>query len=391
MAHFAAMSAIHAESVAPEPAAAPAAIPPAPELEMRHIAPEQWDRIVAAFDDTAQEQLWAFAAARWPGLGHEPIVFYEKDRPVGGALVMVQPLPLGLASVATSKWGPMLADRKRADSLVLYRAMIEALADEYATRRGMMLSLLPRPAFDAGEAELAELRAAGFAAGPQMPFPDRYLVDLWLSDAAQRKSLGQKWRYHLNKSEKAGLVFSRAGPERFAEFDALYGEMTARKRFADHSAYATVPGLMALEDPTLRPELFLVGHDGKVVAGAVIFKAGNVAVYLYGATSDAALPLRAGYFLHWHIIAWLRDNTNARWYDLGGTDGVQGLHQFKKGMVGDKGVIAPIPPIMLCARSWRARMIGGGAFRARELADRMRRRLEKRAPAGGGQGSEAGP
>ena len=34
-----------------------------------------------------------------------------------------------------------------------------------------------------------------------------------------------------------------------------------------------------------------------------------------------------------------------RWYDLGGTDGFQGLHQFKKGMVGDAGVITPVPPV----------------------------------------------
>ena len=49
--------------------------------------------------------------------------------------------------------------------------------------------------------------------------------------------------------------------------------------------------------------------------------------------------------MHWHIIRWLRDNTRATWYDLGGTDGFQGLHQFKKGMVGDAGVITPVPPV----------------------------------------------
>ena len=41
------------------------------------------------------------------------------------------------------------------------------------------------------------------------------------------------------------------------------------------------------------------------VAGAVIFKAGDRAAYLYGATSAAALELRAGYLLHFHIIGWL--------------------------------------------------------------------------------------
>ncbi len=66
---------------------------------------------------------------------------------------------------------------------------------------------------------------------------------------------------------------------------------------------------------------------------------------MFGATNDKALPLRAGYFLHWNIIRWLRDHTMAKWYDLGGTDGFHGLHQFKKGMVGSAGVIHPVPPV----------------------------------------------
>src|SRR5262249_30253953 len=146
------------------------------------------------------------------------------------------------------------------------------------------------------------------------------------------------WRYHLNKADKAGLSFEHAAAERLGEFTALYEQMVDRKKFPDHSAYDTVPALMAMPDAALRPELFFVRHEGTIVAGAVIFKAGDRAVYLYGATSAAALELRAGYYLHWHIIRWLRDNTRADWYDLGGTDGFQGLHQFKKGMVGERGI-----------------------------------------------------
>ena len=68
---------------------------------------------------------------------------------------------------------------------------------------------------------------------------------------------------------------------------------------------------MAMQSDVLRPELFLVSEGGEVIAGAIIFKAGDRAVYLYGATQDRALPLRAGYFLHWHIIGWLKANTRA--------------------------------------------------------------------------------
>jgi hypothetical protein len=151
--------------------------------------------------------------------------------------------------------------------------------------------------------------------------------------------------------------------------------MTDRKQFTDHSAYETVPALMAIDVPALRPELFFVRHQGELVAGALIFKAGDRAVYLYGATHDKALPLRAGYFMHWHIIRWLRDNTTATWYDLGGTDGFQGLHQFKKGMVGDAGVIRPVPPVANYADHRLALLLGTGAFAARDALYALRRTI----------------
>ena len=133
--------------------------------------------------------------------------------------------------------------------------------------------------------------------------------------------------------------------------------------------------LLAAEATALRPSLFFVRQGAEIVAGAIVFTAGDTAVYLFGATNDRALPLRAGYFLHWRIIGWLRDHTQAKWYDLGGTDGFQGLHQFKKGMVGDRGVIEPVPPVAnYAARAW-PRLAGNAAFWARDGMQKLKRDL----------------
>jgi hypothetical protein len=238
-----------------------------------------------------------------------------------------------------------------------------------------MLSVLPRASIGPVNREYERLVARGFRRGSELGFPDRYIVSLRLDDAAQRRSFHQTWRRQLNKSEKAGLIFEHAGPERMADFDGLYVAMTDRKQFTDHSAYETVPALMAIDVPELRPELFFVRHEGELIAGALIFKAGDRAVYLYGATNDQALPLRAGYFMHWHIIRWLRDNTTATWYDLGGTDGFQGLHQFKKGMVGDAGVIRPVPPVANYASRRLPFLMGSAAFAARDAVYALRRTI----------------
>jgi hypothetical protein len=368
------MSAILDQTVSrlavPAPAQAePQVLALVPEL----VAGQQWDQIIAEFDEVCQEQLHLFSTARWPSVRQEPMVFRLDGQIVGGALVMIQPLPLRLGAIAVSKWAPMLKRADHPQASAIHAGMIEALVAEYADKRGMMLSVLPRASIEPDNANYAQLRARGFQQGSQLLYPNRYIIDLRLSDAEQRKSFAQKWRYHLSKSEKAALSFEHAGPERLGEFTALYEAMLDRKNFPDHSAYETVPALMATEIAALRPELFFVRHEGEVIAGALIFKAGDRAVYLYGATADKALPLRAGYFIHWHIIRWLRDNTEARWYDLGGTDGNHGLHQFKKGMAGDRGVIRPVPPVAnYASRPWPF-LVGNGAFMARDTANALRR------------------
>ena len=364
-------------------ASAALATPPRAEpisVASRAVSGAEWDSVISGFDGICQEQLYAFASVRWPGVTLEPRLFERGGRIVGGALVMVQGLPLGLARIAVIKWGPMLADARDRDAAVLHAGMVDALVAEYAQERSMMLSILPHASTQDHNIEYTNLRDRGFKRGAVLRFADRYLVNLRLSDEAQRKSFGQTWRRQLNKAEKSGLDFEHAGAERIEDFKTLYAAMSDRKQFPDYSAFDTLDALMALDEPS-RPELFFVRHEEEIVAGALIFKAGDRAVYLYGATNDRALPLRAGYFLHWHIIRWLRDHTQARWYDLGGTDGFAGLHQFKKGMVGDEGLIRPVPPVANFAAKPLAYAFGTGAFAARDLVGELRWRVEMLRPA----------
>lgn len=341
-----------------------------------HVIPTtMWEATVAGFDGICQEQTYAFGRLRWPSLHHESIVFKIGSETVGAALMRVQKLPLGLGSIAISKWGPMLKNSARADRNDSYRSMIAALVAEYADRRGVMLSVLPRAATTVENEEFAILKTMGFQEGSNVPFPNRYLVNLQVSETEQRASFEQKWRYHLKRSESAGLTFEHAPDTDIGDFTCLYEAMSSRKKFPDYSAFQTLPSLMEMPERSLRPELFFVRKGDELVAGAVIFKAGDTATYLYGATNEQALPLRAGYFLHWHIIRWLKQNTSARWYDLGGSDGFLGLHQFKKGMVGDAGAISPLPPIMNYASSRRALTIGKIAYAARDIVLDGRHRL----------------
>lgn len=347
------------------------------DVVMQKVTEAVWEQTIGDFAGVCQEQLSTFARTRWPGASQEPVLFSAGGEIVGGCLVMVQQLPLRLGAIAIAKWGPMLAEANRPDAMAIYGAMIDRLVEHFARERRMLLSVMPHASLGTGNPQFEHLIARGFRRGADFGFPNRYIVNLRLTDEAQRQSLEQKWRYHLNKSEKAGLSFEHAGAERLGTFDALYAAMAGRKKFPDYSAYGTAPALFTIGSPKLRPELFFVRHGDEVVAGAIIFKAGNRAVYLYGATTEKALGLRAGYFMHWHIIGWLRDNTRADWYDLGGTDGFQGLHQFKKGMVGNAGAIVPLPPAANYAAYRLPSILGEAAFAARELVHAAQRLVDR--------------
>lgn len=344
-----------------------------PLLAQRVVDGEAWDWAVSDFDGVCQEQLFAYARRRWPGVELEPVLFSEGKRTLGGAMVMLQRLPAGLATVALVKWGPFLADADLGEAALA--RMIDALVAEYADRRGMMVSIMPRAEPGEDNKVAAMLAARGFRPGVGVKYPLRYVVDVTPDDHARLAGFGQKWRYNLRKSMKAGLDFEIAPPSEIGRFMALYRSMSERKLFPDFSGIDTLQDLMNMPEGTARPELFFVKHGARTVAGAVVFSAGETAAYLYGATDDAALDLRAGYFLHWEVIRWLRDNSGARFYDLGGSDGFAGLHQFKTGMVGTMGHISPLPPVMNYASHWRAYAAGTAAYKAREVLTRSRDRV----------------
>lgn len=354
-------------------------------LQARLLDADEWDRTISEFDGVCQEQLYAYASMRWRGLSLEPVLFSDETGPVGGALVMLQPLPLNLSTTALVKWGPILSNNKQAGARALRSAMTDYLIAEYADRRKMTLSIMPKVEPTADNRAFADLLDRGFRPGMSVRYPDRYVVDLTLDDEQRMAAFSQKWRYHLRKSLKAGLEFEHAPPTAIERFMSLYRAMSDRKLFPDYSAINGLDSLLAMPDGTARPELFFVTKDGVTVAGAVIFTAGDTATYLYGATNDDALKLRAGYFLHWHIIGWLRERSRAERYDLGGTDGFHGLHQFKSGMVGEAGFIAPIAPFADYASSARAKIVGSMAVagyqtlrQARTRATELRLALARR-------------
>ncbi len=348
----------------------------AAEIKLEHIDGVAWNKLASDFEDAVHEQTHCFNTSRWGFADIDNVCFREGDRVIGGASVIVMKFrPLG-TGLATIKWGPLW--RKRGESLEPSRlkAMLALLQQEYAEQQGLFLTIIPcaDPVFST--VTTCALEALGFGSGFSLPAPERYLVNTSLPTEELRQSLHHKWRYNLKKAEKHDFkVEFVSGNAALDSFMGLYKQMVARKQFMDSSAIATLKDLMACSSETFRPSIVILSHQGAVTAGGVFDLSGDTAVYLYGATDDRALALKAGYVLHWWMASHLCGLSETHWYDLGGNDQDNGLHQFKKGFVGKAGKICITPPVYHYGATARARLAGHLVFKTKELKAALSRKI----------------
>ncbi|HDO52443.1 MAG TPA: GNAT family N-acetyltransferase [Rhizobiales bacterium] len=307
------------------------------------VRDREWDDIVAGFEDVSFEQTAAYSRARWGAQKTSHLLVREGGAVVSGARVVEITIPGLRKGLAYVKFGPLWRRRNRSADPKAYVCALEALAGEYCERRGLLLSILPRPNPEFGALEQTMLEANGFVNRRPYADPERYLVDLSLDEEAQAASLGQRWRRNLKKSAASNLdIGLAAGADAHRRFRALHAHMVGRKNAAHGDAIDHLPGLRKDLPEALAPKIVIASRGGEPVAGAVVALHGDTAYYVYGATSEKALPLRAGFALQWWIVRWASD-LGLRWYDLGGNAGDGGLKQFKTGLAGRRGAIVQMP------------------------------------------------
>ena len=309
------------------------------------LSDEAWDAAVSGFADLSLEQSAAYNTARWGkerGGGH--VLITEGETVIGGARVVELKVPGLKKGLAYVKYGPIWRRRDSPAAPEHFDVVITALVDEYCNRRGLLLSVLSRPNPDFTALETARLKTHGFEIRRTQEDRERYFVNLTIDDDAQRNSVSRNWRQNLKKAENSGLTFAIPDKEpAFRQFVGLHRSMVERKNAAKGDAVGLVPYLQSHLPEMARPRIVIAYKDGQPVTGAVIATLGDTAYYIYGATNAEALPIRAGYGLHWWIVNWL-SGQGLKWYDLGGTVGNAGLRQFKKGFAGTAGRIVEMPP-----------------------------------------------
>ena len=338
------MSATHVETLLPAAAAgnALAVAPHAVEI-VASVGPE-WDSIVAEFSDVTVEQTASHMGERW-GAGRLCGLLVRSGTTgevEAAALVILILLPLIRVGLAYVKFGPLWRRRGQAARPALLGAALDALRAEFSGSRHLQLRIIPPadPVF--ADEWTARLAAADIRKHADSNDPERYLVDLTLSEAEQLASLGTKWRANLRKVGKDLSIREVDIRRNLPAFLSLYGNMSARKKFADYHHIENLPAYVEACPSSLGLRMFMAYQGAEPVAGSIIIGSGERVFVPFSASAGDALPLRAGYAVRWHIIDRLR-GTDARWLDLGGTEGDDGLRHFKAGNVGSRGRIVSMP------------------------------------------------
>jgi len=334
-------------------------------LETSTVA--EWDDTLTQFGDGIPEQTGIFNASRWGLRNISCVKIFRHLEQIGGAALIVRKVPFTSTGLAVLKWGPLWRRAGIAADLGLYEEVVKALVAEYCHRRNFHLTILP-PAFPQISSSMCQsLKSLGFSRGNVPAAPERYIVNTGQTSEELMASLDQKWRYNLRKAMKNDFEIRFADNAQGLDiFLELYGKMMARKQFLDSSAIGALSDIMRTADIKVRPRIVLVSHEGEVTAGGIFSMYGDMASYMFGATDNRALRLKAGYALHWWVAEYLCNLASAKWYDLGGNDSDAGLHQFKKGFVGKSGHLMQAPPRYHFAASTLAATTGSAIFKLRD-------------------------
>ena len=211
------------------------------------------------------------------------------------------------------------------------------LLEELESRTGGDTVLRIEPPGPPADPWVTLLERRGFRRAPAVQPEATLLLDLTPEPQALRDAFKPKTRYNLSLAERKGVTV-RAGRE-VGTFARLCAETARRQGIHLPGAPYYRAALETFEEGD-RVRLYLAEHDGRALAGIMVFRFGETAYYLFGGSTDAGRELMPNYLLHWTAILDFR-RLGCRTYDWWGVPEEPapdhpwfGLYRFKTGFGG---------------------------------------------------------
>lgn len=302
------------------------------QLVVSHIDDASWHRLLSEFRDASIYQTIAYGSARW---GRDALCharWMGGDRVEAMAQVVVRRMPVLGGGLAYVPWGPVW--RHPAHEPGQFRAVIHALREEFAVRRGLLLRLAPRESDESGIPVATILNEEGYHATSA-----RYrtrMVDLSGSEDELHRQLNRSWRRALKRADELRLnVEEGSSDDLYREFALLYHEMVRRKGFRPGVNVEEFERMQHMLPPELKMHIMICRDGHRPMAALMASHMGDTGVGLLGATATEGLSCGAFHTLNLAMMRWLKSR-GAQWYDFGGYEPEKnhGTASFKEGLPG---------------------------------------------------------
>lgn len=264
-----------------------------------------------------------------------PLGVVEAGQLCASALVLKRKIPMTGKCVFYSPRGPLFSNCEALECLV---DGVVALAKSHGALLWKMDPAIPKgdPVWEQFAKEHLRKVDTGLDFDGVQP---NFIMELDLRPSLDTilNNMKSKTRYNIRYAQRKGVTVRLSQSKRDLEvFYPLLQETAARDRFAIRS-YAYFDHLWDCLVPHRTAQLFLAYHEGQPLAGAIAFRLGKRAWYVYGASANVNRNLQASYALQWEMIRWAK-SLGCTVYDFRGVSGnldpehpLYGLYRFKEG------------------------------------------------------------
>lgn len=254
---------------------------------------------------------------------------------LAGALVLKRKIPLMSKCIFYSPRGPLFSDLEALECLV---EGVAELAQEHGALFWKMDPALPKG--DPLWSQFAQKRLHKVDTGLDFDgVQPGFIMELDLRPSLETilANMKSKTRYNIRYAQRKGVTVRLSHSKSdLSIFYPLLEETAARDRFTIRS-FAYFEHLWDCLVPHRAAQLFLAFHEEQPLAGAITFRLGKRAWYVYGASANIKRNLQASYALQWEMIRWAK-STGCTVYDFRGVSGnldpdhpLFGLYRFKEG------------------------------------------------------------
>lgn len=309
----------------------------------------EWDAFVKAHPHGSflQTTQWARLKGRFGWKGYRVWV-RDEGQLVAGAQILFRSAAFGLVKMGYIPHGPIVDWANTELVEVLFNQLDWAI---YENRAGI-LKFEPYvwQGSDAQANWQAAIKKYDLVTDTDTIQPPRTMtIDLTPSLAEIMQGFKSKTRYNIRLAGRKGVTVREATAADLPKFNALMQQTGERNDFGVHAPqyYADTYDFFAERgDATI----LLAEFEGNPLAGVLLIKNGDQAVYLAGGSSNEERNRMPTYAIQWAAIEWAKAQ-GCSYYDLWGlpdaepdeleaqfqerSDGLWGVYRFKRGFDGD--------------------------------------------------------